>query len=101
MSKTIIDMVHEDVKEIKEKLDGILINGCSKAGAHDENQRELFGRVIELEKAQAAKDASPASGMIGCVARILDRPWPWLFGAVAVFSPNIINIMNIIKGWKQ
>lgn len=50
------DMIMGELKTIREKIDRIAENGCSKATNHvavEKNQEDIFKRVNQLEVAQA------------------------------------------------
>jgi hypothetical protein len=37
-------------------------------------------------------------GLIGSAFALLNRPWPWIFASIAVFSPNIVSILTTVQG---
>jgi hypothetical protein len=38
------------------------------------------------------------SGVVGSIFNLLNRPWPWIFASIAVFSPNIVSIITTLQG---
>jgi hypothetical protein len=37
-------------------------------------------------------------GKLGAILATLNRPWPWAFASIAVFSPNIVSILSFLTG---
>jgi len=73
-------------------------NAC---GAHDGQYaltKALTGAMdtllmIAQQKIKGGCADAP-EGRIGVLLELLNRPWPWMFAAVAVFSPNIVSILT-------
>jgi hypothetical protein len=92
------DVILELLKEVKAEICKLRENGCNKALMHEvveKNQNELFSRVNILEQ---SKSASDAIGKDTRLMSVLLNPWPWLFASVAVFSPNAVAIIEVVKG---
>jgi len=53
MSKTVMDLVLEQLKDLNSKLDDLVRNGCSHAADHTSNQSYISERVRRLETAAA------------------------------------------------
>lgn len=56
MAKSVSDVILEEVRAIRDKLDRIAEHGCSKSEQHStsaKNQGEIFRRINNLEVSQA------------------------------------------------
>jgi hypothetical protein len=81
------DMILELLRDLKADVTKIRDNGCSKAGMHE----SIEERIHTLETGN--RDTKLLS--------VLTLPWPWIFASVAVFSPNAVAIVEVVKGAVQ
>ena len=79
-----VDMLLTLLQEVKAELVALRTNGCNKAMMHE----VIESRLTTLEA--NSKDTK--------IVGLLTLPWPWLFASVAVFSPNAVAIVEVIKG---
>ena len=63
-----IDIILQMLKQLDEKVDKLMSNGCSKATMHDaieRNQAELFQKLNSLEVSRASAAAADVSSISG------------------------------------
>jgi hypothetical protein len=67
MSTDIEKIILDKLRNLEDKLDHMMRDGCMKADTHKsvvENQREIFGRLNIIEKAQAEGKGKLAVAMV-------------------------------------
>ena len=62
---------HAWLRRIEEKLDGIRMNGCAKAPAHEDHEKRL--RAVENQQAESRGKIVILSGLISVVAVFIGR----------------------------
>lgn len=100
----VVEKALEDLQEAQREADRTPrpANACP---AHDSQfalTKAISGALgtLLMMAQQALKDGVPNatdSTLTGKTFALLLRPWPWIFASVAVFSPNIIGIINTLK----
>jgi hypothetical protein len=77
-------------------------NACA---AHDSQfalTRALTGAMDTLlmiaEQDIDGVSSDAPEGRMGVFLALLNRPWPWAFASIAVFSPNIVYILTFFTG---
>ena len=62
---------HAWLRRIEEKLDGIRMNGCAKAPAHEDHEKRL--RAVENQQAESRGKVVILSAIISVVAVFIGR----------------------------
>ena len=62
---------HAWLARIEEKLDGIRMNGCAKAGQHEDHEKRL--RVVETNQAESRGKVVMLSGVVSLAAVFVGR----------------------------
>ena len=106
-AETIHEMITKARGELKKAQDTADFtprpaNACT---AHDSqfaltraNSGALDTLLIMAQQDVGQVDQTPTGGIVASVFRLLDRPWPWAFGSIAVFSPNLCDIITTVQG---
>lgn len=73
-------------------------NACSAHDAQFALTKALTGAMDTLLMIAASNIKGAVSnapdGKMGVLVATLNRPWPWAFASIAVFSPNIVSILS-------
>lgn len=73
-------------------------NACSAHDAQFALTKALTGAMDTLLMIAASNIKGAPDGKMGVILATLNRPWPWAFASIAVFSPNIVSILSFFSG---
>ena len=99
----VVEKALEDLEAAQRAADNTPrpVNACP---AHDSQfalTKAISGALgtLLMMAQQALKDGVPNAieGKFGAIVSILMKPWPWVFASFAVFSPNVVGIINALK----
>lgn len=80
-------------------------NACSAHDAQFALTKALTGAMDTLLMIAASNlkgnGSSWPDGRLGAMLALLNRPWPWAFASIAVFSPNIVSILSFFTKGAQ
>lgn len=106
-AETVMEVIHKARQELQKAQDAAdrtprPPNACTAHDAQFALTKALTGAMDTLLMIAASNIKGAVSnapdGKMAAILATLNRPWPWAFASIAVFSPNIVSILSFFSG---